>query len=236
MSNDTLPPGAMKWRTEGKEFEAKWYLTFISIIFGVFISVWIQPIVEIFPPAISGSDPSDIPTDIKAIFSELFTERVLRGAVMFVMLICLWWWYGTFLGRVAPAREFWSYLYDFVSLSAFAVAFRMWGHPLIFPIIVFFAAALMLGRFLSAMRYVEWRTVQCKALITALIALLLFMAAAVGAIMMVWATGVEAFLRDHWSLVQRGTLLLLFVGIGATFAAVAFTEGFPFRANKPDSR
>lgn len=225
------PKGVDEWRKRGEDFHATWYLTFISIVFGVFISVWIQPIVEIFPPPITG-DGEGVFDRIKELFGLLFSERTIRGAVMFVMLICLWWWYGMFLGRVAPAREFWSYLYDFVSLSAFAVAFRMWSHPLVFPMIVFLAAALMLGRFLSAKRYVKWGTVQYKALNTALIALLLFMAAAIGAIIMVFATGVEEFLNSHWTLVQRGTVLLLLVGIAATFKAVTFTDGLPFSTNK----
>ena len=231
-NSEQTPDGAKEWHEQENNIHANRYLTFISIIFGVFISVWIQPIVEIFPPPKS-ENAVDIYLEIKIIFGELYTERVLRGAVMFVMLVCLWWWYGMFLGRIAPARSFWPYLYDFVSLSAFAVAFRMWGHPLIFPMIVFFAAALMLGRFLGAKRYVKSGTVQYRALNSALAALKLFMLVAFGAIILVIVTDVKEFLNSYWVLVQRATMLLLLFGIGATFRAVYFIDKLPFPTKWP---
>lgn len=224
--DEQTPKGADKWRERGEAGKAHWYLTFISIVFGVFISVWIEPVVQIFPD-------SGTATDIKTTIGLLFTEKTFRGAVMFLMLICLWWWYGMFLGRVAPANQFWDYLYDFISLCAFAVAFRMWGHPSVFPLIVFVAAGLMLGRFLSALRFVVWGTVQAKALVTALIALVLFMVGALSAFGLALYTGIDAFLKKDWWLVEYGTVALLIVGICATFAAVIFTDGMPFRADKP---
>ena len=70
--------------------ELTWYVTFISIVFGVFISVWIQPlerdeIKERFPP--------------KGVSDILF---LARGILMFAILICLWWWYAIFLGNIDP--------------------------------------------------------------------------------------------------------------------------------------
>ncbi len=125
--------------------QSQWYLTFISIIFGVFIAVWIVPIARQY------RDP-DTKDGLKRTLETVWSAESGRAALMFIMLICLWWWYGTFLGRISPAVGFWTYMYDFISLCSFAIAFRMWYHRWLFPMVVFFAAGLMLVRFGFAYR------------------------------------------------------------------------------------
>ncbi len=57
-----------------------------------------------------------------------------------MMLVCLWWWYGIFIGKIDPAKGFPMFAYDFVSLGSFAIAFRVWPQPFAFPVTVFVAA------------------------------------------------------------------------------------------------
>jgi hypothetical protein len=222
--------GYENWQERQLNDDQRWYLMFISIVFGVFISVWIEPIVQIFPPLEGGNPYLDMQNTIKLLFS----MRTMTGAIMFIMLICLWWWYGIFLGSVAPARGFWAFLYDFISLCFFAVAFRMWSHPSLFPIIVSLASGLMLGRFFFAFKHTEAGSKRRKALTTALITLTLFLVGALSAGAMVAIIGVSEFLTKKWYIIQSGTLILLGFGIFATFVAVSMLEGYPF-ANKMDT-
>lgn len=201
------------------EDQARWYLTFISIIFGVFIAVWIEPISALFLDTKQSGE-------IQKTFTILVSAEAGRGALMFIILICLWWWYGTFLGRVAPAVRFWAYLYDFISLSSFAVAFRMWTHPSLFPIVVSFAASLMLFRFVDAWRFTKDRSLARKAIMPAIGVLSLFMSGAVGATLV--SLGDSAKLQEWPVWVDGGVVGLLVIGILVTFLAVSITEGSPF--------
>jgi hypothetical protein len=223
--------GYENWLKRQHKDDRQWYLMFISIVFGVFISVWIEPIVQLFPLLQGDNHYQDMQNTIDLLFS----LHTLTGAIMFIMLICLWWWYGFFLGRVAPARGFWAFLYDFISLCFFAVAFRMWSHPSLFPIIVSLASGLMLGRFFFALKHTENDKNRRKALITALITLTLFLVGALSAGAMVAFIGVSEFLTNKWYIIQSGTLILLGIAIFATFVAVSFVEGRPF-TNTLDSR
>ena len=182
--------------------QSRWYLTFISIIFGVFIAVWIEPVSALFFVA-------DQTVQVQQLFTILFSATAGRGALIFIILICLWWWYGTFLGRIAPARSFWDYLYDFVSLSSFAVAFRMWNHPSLFPIVVFFAASLMLFRFAAAWRFTADRPLARKAIAPAIALLSLFMAGTAGGIVVYFDFSGELLNWPPW--VNNSVVVLLMV-------------------------
>ena len=80
--------------TSGRQFS--WYLAFISIVFGIFISFWVQPLATLID---NGNTEQEL-------INAFISKNSIRGLLAFLMLICLWWWYGTFLGRIAPARLF----------------------------------------------------------------------------------------------------------------------------------
>lgn len=216
--------------------QSQWYLTFISIIFGVFIAVWIVPIAKLYP------EPPDAKDGLKRTLKTLSSANSGRAALMFIMLICLWWWYGTFLGRISPAVGFWTYMYDFISLCSFAVAFRMWDHRWLFPMVVFFAAGLMLFRFGFAYESIVSGSDAERAMFAALVALLLFISVAVSALIGSFgayrtaaaASGANAdvsyfgSLQKIWGWIEKCVVGLLIVGIIATFFAVYTTEGPPF--------
>jgi uncharacterized membrane protein YozB (DUF420 family) len=208
--------------------ESSWYFNFISIVFGVFIAVWIEPITALFPVQKVG---------VESTLEVLNSLETIRGALMFLMLICLWWWYGTLLGRVAPAVGFWSYMYDFISLCSFAVAFRMWNHPSLFPMVVFFAAGLMLLRFWMASKKVEPGSKAKSAMKGAIFGTLLFLIMAISALigaavaMGLMENGDSTCyegLQKVLSFVEYSILGLLVIGIGVTFYAVWITEGPSF--------
>ena len=209
------------------------YLTFISIVFGVFFAVWIVPLSNYFR-----GPPKD---DIKTTLDTLWSLNMARGAVTFVMLVCLWWWYGTFIGNIAPAEGYWVFLFDFVTLCSFAVAFRMWDHRTLFPLVVFFAAGLMLARFGFAYQEIVAGSNAEIAVSFALGILAFFMLGAICALiggLVVFKTALNTNSRiilnetSHdkilWKIVEYGILFLLVIGIGVTFHAVKITEGLPF--------
>ncbi len=218
--------------------QSQWYLTFISIIFGVFIAVWIVPIARQY------REPDDPGTQdgLKRTLKTLSSASSGRAGLMFIMLICLWWWYGTFLGNISPAVGFWTYLYDFISLCCFAIAFRMWDHRWLFPMVVFFAAGLMLLRFAFAYQSIAGGSDAERAMLAAIAALGLFMLVAVSALIGSFgayrtaaaASGASAdvsyfgSLGKIWGSIEKGVVGLLIVGIIATFYAVYTTEGPPF--------
>lgn len=218
------------------EAQSQWYLTFISIIFGVFIAVWIVPIARQY------REPPDSQDGLKRTLMTLSSASSGRAALMFIMLICLWWWYGTFLGRISPAVGFWTYMYDFISLCSFAIAFRMWDHRWLFPMVVFFAAGLMLLRFGVAYRGIVSGSDAERAMLAAIVALALFIIVAGSALIGSIATyraaagenGANAdvsyfgSLQKIWSWIEKCVVGLLIVGIIATFFAVYTTEGPPF--------
>lgn len=216
--------------------QSEWYLTFISIIFGVFIAVWIVPIAKLYP------EPPNAQDGLKRTLKTLLSADSGRAALMFIMLICLWWWYGTFLGRISPAVGFWTYMYDFISLCSFAIAFRMWDHRWLFPMVVFFAAGLMLVRFGYAYQSIVSGSDAQRAMLAAIVALALFIAVAGSAIILGFAAyraaaaeyesspNITYFgsLGKRWGWIENSVVGLLIVGIVATFYAVWTTEGPPF--------
>ncbi len=209
-----------------REDRARWYLTFISIVFGVFIAVWIEPVSTLF----ADTKQSD---QIQQTLKILWSADAGRGALMFLILVCLWWWYGTFLGRVAPAIRFWAYLYDFVSLCTFAVAFRMWTYPSLFPLVIFLAAGLMLLRFWRAKNFTLGRSRARQAVKLAVGVLSLFMAFMTGAFAAAFmSVGASARLQTWPPWVDYGVVGLLVIGIAVTFLAVSITEGFPFKQHR----
>ena len=150
---------------------------------------------------------------------------------MFMILVCLWWWYGTFLGRVAPAIRFWTYLYDFISLCSFAIAFRMWNHPSLFPLVIFFAASLMLFRFWRAKPLTLAGSRARKAIKLAVAVLWTFMVGAGGAVI-VSLMGASARLETWPPWVENVVVGLLVIGVAVTFLAVSITEGPPFKPHR----
>ncbi len=128
----------MQTTEDDRERYTQFYLVFISIVFAVFLSVWIVPIGDLFD--VAGEKPEDV-------LEAFLSERNIRGVVMFAILVSLWWWYGKFLGQLDPATGFVMFGYDFVSLGSFAIAFRVWPQPIVFSAAVCFAALLMLIRF-----------------------------------------------------------------------------------------
>lgn len=214
--------------------ETDLYFMFISIVFGVFIAVWIEPVTKLFPyEALSyGANPSI--EAFEKIFVQLMSTEIRNGFIMFVMLVCLWWWYSVFLGNLSPGKGFWLYFYDFITLCSFALAFRLWHHPIIFPPIVVVAAGLMLGRFgglLFHVTEVRSNTRARHALWVALLVLGSFVLFG-GGIIAAPAFGDGPFkisLMENWSTYQGVVVWLLLVGIGATFLAVFITEGRPLK-------
>ena len=219
---------------------------FISIIFGVFVAVWIEPVTALFPHLEDFSNPTEgglVATKITTsmVFDDfgkqILTQEVLIGVVMFMILVCLWWWYGTFLGHTSPAKGFWLYLYDFITLCSFAVAFRLWYHPVVFPIIVVIAALLMLFRFggvLFLVKDLNSTSRARKALHVAIGVLLAYVLVGIGVFvspLLTTASSSEFMttLIGIWPFYQKVVISLLFVGIAATVSAVLITEGRPFK-------
>lgn len=212
------------------------YLTFISIVFGVFIAVWVQPLEKIFEikfantqfcvsksadknlwhdwlhaafpvckqsegsnliyvskdslrslrallnteniafkelePSRSSKDfaskiekdtglrhipveltKSDKPLALDTFLKAFLNMKMFQGLVMFWIMICLWWWYAIFLGRIRPAKGLSLYAYDFVTLGAFAFAFRFWDHNLIYPTSVVIAGFMIVVRLWWTRKY-----------------------------------------------------------------------------------
>lgn len=230
------------------ERQRELYFIFISIIFGVFIAVWIEPVSNIFNPIGGPNNAAEVPatsggtetsvTNFASAFqiikAQILTKKMLIGSIMFFMLVCLWWWYAMFLGHLSPGRGFWLYLYDFVTLCSFVIAFRFWDHPIIFPIIVVIAASLMLGRFggvLALVHEVKPRTPAHSALWLAMFVLLAFVFIGIGMVVMPYFEQGEYLenLINKWAIYQGVVIMLLFVGVLVTIIAVLITEGLPFR-------
>lgn len=95
--------------------DATWYVSFISIVFGVFISVWATQTAIVLNLAFTCEGQCDPTLTI-----------LVRGGFLFAILICLWWWYAKFFFAVAPPKTFLMYFYDFLSLGIFAIAFSTW--------------------------------------------------------------------------------------------------------------
>ena len=90
------------------------YMAFISIVSGVFMAVWLEPVARLFPHELSPRE----------VITRVMSRDGLRGSLIFLILLCLWWWYAWFLGQIDPARGFVLFAFDFVTLCAFAMGFR----------------------------------------------------------------------------------------------------------------
>lgn len=197
--------------TSSRQFS--WYLTFISIVFGVFISVWVQPLTTLF-----GNGKTE-----QELVNAFLSKDAIRGALMFHILICLWWWYGIFLGRIDPARTFFKFGYDFLSLCGFAIAFRFWDNAKVFPFIVFFAAALMFIRFGFALLRARNNRKAVWALGCALGILFCFIAFAAGMGFTIFMF--EINIDEIENIIEFGVMALLGMSIFITVIAVTITEG-----------
>ena len=199
-----------------------WYVTFISIVFGVFISVWVEPMAGAAISKISADDIS-----LEAMF------LLARGLLMFAILVCLWWWYAIFLGKIAPANGFLMFSYDFTSLASFAIAFRMWDTPKLFSITVFIGALMMLVRFVLAKNHVDKDSKEARGMKAALFALGGFMSYFFGVFSYAFGSG-----GLSQNVINYGVMVLLIVGIIATIYAVRQSEGWkwgePLEIRKKD--
>lgn len=194
--------------------EITWYITFISIVFGVFISVWVTPL--------EGKAISD------AVPPKTFQHFLLlsRGVLTFLLLICLWWWYAIFLGNINPATGFLMYVFEFTTLAFFAVGFRYWDHPILFPSAVLIGATLMLLRFIFIVweGLVDVESKEWSALIIAIGTLVVYIVFILGAFAVTFVARLQV--EQRLSIVHNVVTFLLFVGIVATMLAVDKAEGF----------
>ena len=211
----------------GHRFEQRsdLYMIFVSIIFGIFIAVWLEPVVKLFSPTESFAE----------IFEVIQTRAVLRGVLVFLMLIGLWWWYAWFLGHIDPSQTLWMFAVDFITLGAFAMGFRFWAHVQIFPIVVFVAAGLMLGRFSAAIKSTNSRSKERWALVLAVATLGIYAfgagMAAAGSIFIY--DGSDEMWNKIWNWIDYGVMGLLFLGVVATALAAIKTEGMTWRKPLP---
>lgn len=223
--------------------QSGWYLIFISIIFGVLISVWIVPTGEMLFDEAQGPSRylADFSAqDLNAVLSRLGGVDLIRGMLMFLILVSLWWWYGFFLAQIHPANGFPMYFFDFCSLCSFALAFRVWSDIYLFPLAVFLASTLMLIRFWFAKSHTRTRSNARHAIKVALLVLFMFLAAAMVATITVgffFVMSNEEFspglLRIAWDGMHAMVMILLIIGIGVTVYAVKSTEGLKW--GKPKS-
>ena len=192
-----------------REIGFDWYVTFISIVFGVFISVWIQPF--------AGEH-----------FETVQFVLVLRGFIMFMILVCLWWWYAFFLGQIEPANGFLMYLYDFTTLASFAIGFRFWDQPNLFPLSVLLGAGLMLVRFVFARNCVDRPSPERDAMVIAfrvLSFIIVFLAGIAGAAFYFNPGGDPTAIKTRLAAIHFAVMVLLAAGIIGTLLAVRKAEG-----------
>jgi len=210
--------------------DSKLYLIFISIIFAMLLSVWIVPVGMLFEKA--GSEPEDV-------FNALFSGENIQGIVMFGILICLWWWYAIFIGKLNPAVSFIMFSYDFISLGTFSIAFRLWLHPIVFPFTILIAALFMLGRFWYTKKTLQSddRPDDCSAMRAINSALIVLLTIIVSSLFSLFVFVQSAFsLEDQraaeplfahaWIVARYSVTLFLIAGIGVTIHAAKITECF----------
>jgi len=118
-----------------------WYVAFISIVFGVFISVWAEPMTATLGRTVAENNDTSVLYILLA-----------RGLLLFLVLVCLWWWYAFFLAKVDPAKGFAMFAYDFLSLGTFSLAFSVWENETVFSFTVVFAGIAVMLRFMLAWR------------------------------------------------------------------------------------
>lgn len=215
-----------------REKDSEFYLLFISIVFAVFLSVWIIRIGELFPPDAKDTE----------VWEAFFAAKNIIGVIMFMIMVCLWWWYGIFIGKISPASGFPMFAYDFVSLGSFAIAFRLWPQPYAFPVAVFVAALLMLVRFWILDQYVKRTWESCparKALRAALVVLGLFLFASVAAfggmlvLVLLVPDDTTNLVATSWVMIKWIVMCLLLIGIGVTVYAAKVTQGLEWGAPRP---
>ena len=143
---------------------------------------------------------------------------------MFLILVCLWWWYAIFLGRVYPANGFLMYLYEFATLSTFAIGFRYWDQGYLFPVSVFFGSFFMFVRFYLTLGVVTRHSDEWWALIFALWTLVLYAVGFAGALGVLFLVpGISG--EQKFTTIHIGVTVLLLVGFIATLLAVRKVEG-----------
>ena len=137
------PPSSPSSISEPKEIYPSLvpYSAFMSVVFGVFVSVWIQPLSD-----------SRVTSGALA-FAGVPWVAVTHGAPMFLTLISLWWWYAMFLGRCHPSNTFYMYTYDFLSLVVFAIGFRFWHRNGVLALIIPLDSFLVCWRIFVAKHY-----------------------------------------------------------------------------------
>lgn len=111
------------------------------------------------------------------------------------------------------------YTYEFTTLAGFAVAFRYWDQPYLFPVAVLFGASFMLGRFVLTLALIDIEPNHQSALIIAIVTLgvyVVFILGAFAATFLPQGGSPEQRLRT----VHNVVTVLLLVGVIATVLAV----------------
>ena len=134
------------------------YLTLMSILFGLLISVWVASFTDRFKEhaplqapdqsQVQSPDLSQEQAHGQSQVQESNAEKsqlkyLLRGILVLSTLVCLWWWYAIFLGRVAPTTGFFTYGLDFLTIAAFASGAALWHDRRYYALAVTIASVLM---------------------------------------------------------------------------------------------
>ena len=190
------------------EKDVNWYVAFISIVFGVFISVWAEPMAATLKLTILEDGDNNATYLLLA-----------RGLLLFLILVCLWWWYAFFLAKVEPAKGFLMFAYDFLSLGAFSLAFSVWESETVFAFTVMIAAGAVMFRFLLAWpKAVEKERTALKFALSVLALFTVFMGVS-------WGLSSIAGLDIDPKIYQVGIGLFLLMSFVATACAVFCIEG-----------
>lgn len=212
MTQSTPSPSSTR-APEPKEFYTSFgaYSAFMSVVFGVFVSVWIQPLSDL----ISGPAPSP---PVSALATALYT-----GAPMFGVLVCLWWWYAVFLGRCHPSNSFFMYGYDFSSLVVFALGFRFWHYDTLLDFIVPLGSVFVGIRIFFAKQYGALSKHDSSAAWIAIVTTLFILLAS----LLVFVDDILQGNLDWSSKLHVYRPILLIIGVIATVAAALIIEGMP---------
>lgn len=248
-----------------REKAREYYLVFISIVFGIFVTSWADPLVrtlktqdalavghtaivrQAIQHVLEGETNSaltetfrtnlvsklttnvtaklhpQVATTTDHSLRSVFTDQQWQhGILTLLVIIALWWWYGVFLRWFAPAEGFVMYLFDFVSLSCFAVATGLWsslGNG--FPLTVSIASVLISTRFFFARRATRKVARAKLALLGAMITVGVFG----GASLLVWAGAVWRGGNLDLETYKIVTLGFMLLSIVVTCVAVWMTEG-----------
>lgn len=191
-----------------------WYEKFVSIIFGVFIAVWIVPFAA---PVLTKENGESFVITHALDFS-------LRGLLMFLVLICLWWWYARFIGIISPARGFSLFTLDFITLASFALSFRFWSDDFAYPVTIIVGSILMFSR-LSLLLLVIWKIKRIRwIVVAALVASGAIFAGCTIFVVAIMYRGSSESQEQIWNDLGIIVTSLLFFGILVTLVAVYCTE------------